>query len=112
MRAFKLMDTVDEAQILKVNIRVPGTDRMPFIRTFANLIFKNLRIVILDATDSMISQVNILKLPSTIISISNPIHSTNWHEVTVAVGHVLIRVIFRDFQNTLTIISFNCSGFV
>jgi hypothetical protein len=82
MGTLQLMDTMHEAKILKVNIRVPGANRMPFIRAVTNLIFENCSIIILDPTDSIIGQVNGLEHPSTVISICDSIYSTNWFELT------------------------------
>jgi len=79
------MNTMHKTQILKIDIRVPGANGMPFIRALTDLINENTGVIILDSANTLIGQIDGLEHSTTVISIGDSVDPADRFEFMRAV---------------------------
>ena len=112
VRAFKLMDTMHKAQVFEIDVGIPGAHGVPLIRALAHLVLENQRIIILDAANAFICQVDVPVLSSTVVSIGDSVDAANWQVLIGAVGLVFVGVVRGDFDYASAIVRLDGGRFI
>ena len=105
------MDASDEAQVLKINMRVPRANWMPIVRAHTHFIGEHKRVVVLDSTRAFVSQRNVSESSSTVVAICYAVDSADRGEVVGTVGDQSAGI-FREFEYTDAFVIEDGSRFV